>query len=182
MRKIGVIIAIAIALTLVGCASSGGSSKSSGGGAALAPYSVDISTLPLVKNEKPFTRKYDDLMIRFPELPVDVTQYSRVTITCKYYDENGVEIPQGDWHAMVSLVYDPSSSDRGPEMGPGGNAPLKEFNVGGYSGLVHQDRGVRMLKLKQAPKAILFQSCDDETKYIEVTGITFHNKTASGAE
>jgi len=205
MKKIGIILAIAIALTfVVGCASSGGSSSGGGGGggAALKPYSVDLSTLSLVvpeppkgteavlkgqyktqkavKNATPFVKKYDDLLILFPEqFPVDITQYSRITITCKYFDKSGAELDQADTRAMVSLIYDLKGDLRGPEMGPGKNTPLKEMNVGGFSGLVNTDRGVRV-KLTQVPGGILFQNSDDMVKFIELTGITFHNKTASG--
>jgi len=181
MKKLGVILAILAVLALVaGCASSGGgagSSKSSGG-AALKPYSVDLKTLPFTRNAKPFTRKYDDMIIFFPEFPVDVTQYSRVTITCKYFDADGVELPQSDTKAMVSFLYD-AKGGRGPDMGPGGNAPLKELNVGGFSGLVDKDRGVRV-KLTKPPEVIILQNSDLDVKFIELTSIVFHNKTASG--
>ncbi|MDR0300736.1 MAG: hypothetical protein LBI04_00285 [Treponema sp.] len=177
MKKIGIVLAIALALTLVGCASSGGSS--SGGGADLAPYSVDLSTLPLVKNANPFTQNWDDLLILFPAFPVDVTQYSRITINCKYYNAAGEEMPQSDSRVMVSLIYDPEGDIRGPAMGPGPNTPLKEMNVGGFSGLVNTDKGTR-IRLKQAPGAILFQNNTLDVRFIEVTQITFHNKTASG--
>jgi hypothetical protein len=185
MKRIGIVLAIIVTLALVaGCASSGGSSggnaaKSGGTAAALKPYSVDLKTLPFVKNAKPFTRKYDDLIIPFPEFPVDVTQYTRVTITCKYFDAAGEEIEQSDTKAMVSFLYDGRSRDRGPDMGPGGNAPLKELNVGGYSGLVNKDRGVRV-SLKKAPEVIILQNCDDVVKFIELTSIVFHTKSASG--
>jgi len=181
MKKIGIILAIVAALTFVaGCASSGGSSGGGGGGgAALKSYSVDLSTLPLVKNAKPFVKKYDDLLITFPQFPVDVTQYSRITITCKYFDASGTELTQADTRAMVSLIYDLKGDIRGPEMGPGKNTPLKEMNVGGFSGLVDKDRGVR-IKITQPLGGILFQNSDDIVKFIELTGIIFHNKTASG--
>jgi hypothetical protein len=182
MKKIGVILTIAIALTLVvGCASSGGSSGGKAASATpdLKPYSVDLTTLPFVRNAKAFTRNYDDLIIRFPEFPVDVTKYTRVTITCKYFDAAGEEMEQSDTKAMVSLVYDPDSKDRGPDMGPGGNAALKEMNVGGYSGLVNTDKGTRV-RLTKAPGAIILQNSHIDVKFIELTGITFHTKTASG--
>jgi len=176
MKKIGIILAIAIALTLVvGCASSGGSSGGkSAGGADLKPYSVDLKTLPFVKNAKPFTKKYDDLLIPFPTLSVDVTQFKRVTINCKYFNGNGEELPQADTMAMVSLIYDIKGDIRGPEMGPGKNTPLKEFNVGGFSGLVNSEKGVR-ISLNQPLGGILFQNSGDVVKFIEVTEITFHN-------
>jgi len=181
MKKITIILTVVIALVLVaGCASSGDSSGGGkSGGTALKPYSVDLKTLPLVRNATPFTRKWDYLFIRFPKFPVDVTKYTRVTITCKYFDAAGEEIEQSDTKAMVSFLYDASSRDWGPEMGPGGNAPLKELNVGGYSGLVNKDKGVRVV-LKQAPEVIILQNCDDSVKFIELTSIVFHTKTASG--
>jgi len=184
MKRIGIVLAIIVSLVLVaGCAGSGGSNgggaAKSGGTADLKPYSVDLKTLPFVRNEKPFTRKYDDLIIRFPDFPVDVTKYTRVTITCKYFDAAGAEIEQSDTKAMVSFLYDATSRDRGPDLGPGGNAPLKELNAGGYSGLIQRDKGVRV-SLKKAPEVIILQNCDDSVKFIELTSIVFHNKTASG--
>lgn len=181
MKKIGIFTAIAFALTLVAGCTSAPAAKSGGTAAALKPYTVDLKTLPFVKNAKAFTRNYDDLIIPLPEFPVDVTKYKRVTITCKYYDAAGAEIQQSDTKAMVSLLYDGKSKDRGPDMGPGGNAPLKEFNVGGYSGLVNTDKGVRIL-LTKAPEVIILQNCHLDVKFIELTGIIFHNGSASGVE
>ena len=171
MKKFGVILAILVALTLAGCASSGGS-----GGAAsdLEPYSVDLATLPFVRNEAPLAARWGDVFIPFPEFPVDVTQYQRITIRVKYFDEDGEEITPSDGKAMVSLIYDPEGDWRGPEMGPGPNTPLKEMNLGGFSDMVGGNRGVR-IRLNRAPGAILFQSADAEVKYIEVTEIIFHN-------
>jgi len=203
MKKIGITLAIVIALTLVvGCASSGGSSASSSGGDK--PYSVDLSkliqvvneppkqyedlfksgqykTISALKNPAPFARKYDNLLFLFPEFPVDITKYKRVTINCKYYNSNNEEIGQGDTKAMVTLILDPKGDLRGPDMGSGKNTPLKEFNVGGFSGLVSTDKGTRIV-LSQAPGAILFQNSADDVKFIEVTQITFHNGSASGKE
>jgi hypothetical protein len=75
---------------------------------------------------------------------------------------------------MVSLIYDLKGDIRGPEMGPGKNTPLKEFNVGGVSGSVSSEKGVR-ITLTQQPGAILFQNSNAGVKFIEVTEITFHN-------
>jgi len=186
MKKISVILAVLVVLVLAGCASSGGSSSSS----SAAPYSVDLSKLRAVtlgqgdvvgvptglsvRNRDAFTKNYDDLFILFPSDMPDVTGYSRVTIRCNYFNADGEEIPQGDTNAMVVLVYDINGDKRGPDMGPGPNTPLKEFNVGGFSGQVSSDRGVR-IALKQSPGAILFQNSNTGVKFIEVTEITFHN-------
>ena len=206
MKKFGVVLAIVAALTLVvGCASSGGSSgggKSSGG--AVKPYTVDLTKLVQVindpprqyedllksgnyktstalKNPVPFARKYDNILFLIPELPVDVTKYKRVTINCKYYNAKNEELAQSDTKAMVTLILDPKGDLRGPDMGSGKNTPLKEFNVGGFSGLVSTDKGTRVT-LSQQPGAILFQNSGDDVKFIEVTQITFHNGSAAGLE
>jgi len=205
MKKIGIVLAIVIALTLViGCASSGAASGGGKSGGADKPYSVDLSkmiqivndpprqyedqlksgqykTVSSLRNPAPFARKYDNLLFLFPELPVDVTKYKRVTINCKYYNAKNEEVAQGDTRAMVTLILDPKGDLRGPDMGPGKNTPLKEFNVGGFSGLVSTDKGTR-ITLSQAPGAILFQNSDDIVKFIELTQITFHNGSASGAD
>jgi len=206
MKRIGIILAIVIALAfMVGCPSTGGGggdAAKSAGGADF--YTVDLSKLTQVindpprqyedllksgnyktttalKNPAPFARKYDNLLFLFPQLPADVTKYKRVTINCKYYTAGGEEIGQADTRAMVTLITDIKGDLRGPDMGPGKNTPLKEFNVGGFSGLVSSDKGVRVL-LSQPPGAILFQNSDDSVKFIEVTQITFHNGSASGAK
>jgi hypothetical protein len=187
MKKISVILAVLVILVFAGCASSGG-----GGGAAsgAAPYSVDLSKLRAVtlgagdavgeptglsvRNRNAFTKNYDDLFLLFPSDMPDVTGYARITIKCKYFNADNEEINQGDSNAMVVLVYDINGDKRGPEMGAGPNTPLKEFNVGGFSGQVSTDRGVR-LNLRQNPGAILFQNSNTNVKFIEVTEITFHN-------
>jgi len=204
MKRIGIILAIVIALVcMVGCPSTGGgggdAARSAGGADS---YSVDLSTLTQIvndpprqyedllksgnyktstalKNPAPFARKYDNLLFLLPQFPVDVTKFKRVTINCKYYTAGGEEIGQGDTKAMVTLILDPKGDLRGPDMGPGKNTPVKEFNVGGFSGLVSSDKGVR-IALSQPPGAILFQNSDDSVKFIEITEITFHNGSASG--
>ena len=189
MKKIIAVLAALVVLTLVGCASSGGSSGGRAAGDA-SPYSVDLNTLRAVKlgpqdavgeptgervkNKDAFTKNYDDLFILFPSNMQDVTGYSRVTIKCKYFGADGAEIAQNDGNAMVVLVYDINGDKRGPEMGAGPNTPLKEFNVGGFSGQVSSDRGVRVA-LSKNPGAILFQNSNVNVKFIEVTEITFHN-------
>ena len=172
MKKIAFLLAVLIVFSFAGCTSTGGGG---GGGSNAAPYIVDLSTLPLVKNTRPFTRAWEDLLIILPKFPVNVTQYSRVTITAKYYNSRNAEIPQGDSNCMVTLILDPDGDIRGPEMGPGPNTPVKEMNVGGFSGMIHTDRGVRV-NLKQAPGAVLFQNnSGSDVAFIELTGLIFHN-------
>jgi len=175
MKKIGIVLAIIVGLTFIaGCASKPAPAPAPAPAAALTSYSVDLSSLPAKRNAKAFTKNYDDFLIEFPKFPVDIAQFKRATITCKYYDAAGKEIAQADGKAMVTLIYDPKGDLRGPDMGPGANTPLKEFNLGGGSGLVSGERGVRV-NLTKAPGAILFQNTDANVKFIEVTEITFRN-------
>ena len=182
MKKLGITLSILITLALIGCASSGGSAASGGDGES---YSVDLSTLvayrmdgnniaapsgATVRNVDPFTRNYDNLPILFTDL-ADVTKFQRVTIKAKYFNADGEEITQGDGNAMVSLFYDPTGdifSDGSP------NLLIKEFNVGGFSGIVSSDRGVR-IRPNRNPAGILLQNSNTNVKFIELTEVTFHN-------
>jgi hypothetical protein len=176
MKKIWFILAVMVALALTGCATGGGGAAS---GDDLPPFSVDLSTLPFVRNTDPIPAQWGDFFIPLPPIPVDVTQYSRITIRAKYFDAGGAEITQGDGNIMVVVIYDPEGDWRGPELGPGPNTPLKEFNVGGFSGHVSSDRGVRT-RLARAPGGLLFQTSNSDVKFIELTEFVFHNRTASG--
>lgn len=194
MKKIGIILAIIAIVAFAGCGSGGGG-KSSGDGAA--PLIVDLNTLTAVstlqgdkvgnptgqhvRNVTPFAKNYDDLLLLFAPFTADVSQYQRVTIKCKYFNADNEEIGQGDSNAMVSFIYDLDGDWRGPAMGPGANTPLKEMNVGGFSGLVSGNRGIRV-RLSQWPSAVLFQNSNAGVKFIEVTAIVFHNGNYDPAE
>jgi hypothetical protein len=177
MKKLGLVLAI-IALVAASVWAGGKPDKgaSSGGGGA-EPFIVDLTTLPLVKNAAAFTKAWDDLLIALPaeSLPSDFSKYTRCTITCLYFDATGAEIPQGDSNCIVTVIYDVTGDIRGPSMGPGPNTPIKEFNVGGFSGMIHKDRGVRVT-FREAPQAVLFQNnSGSQTAFIELTGLIFHN-------
>jgi hypothetical protein len=182
MKKLGILVVVAV--LAAGCVSTG---SSAGGGGGPAPYVVDLTKLTAmtmngnsvgqpsgetVRNRVAFTRNYDNLVLLFPEFPVDVTKYQRVTIKCKYFGADGrTEITQGDGNAMVSIFYDPHGeifADGNP------NVALKEFNVGGFSGIVSSDRGSR-IRLSKAPGGVLFQNSSLNVKFIECTAIIFHN-------
>jgi hypothetical protein len=180
MKKIALVLVILLAATAVAFAG-GGAQKSSGGGDGAPPYNVDLSLLPTVKNTVAMTKAWEDFIIVFPEFPgFDPSKYSRISIFAKIYDADGNEMPGADSKVMVSLIYDINGDIRGPEMGPGPNTPLKEFNVTGFSGLVSTDKGVRV-RLSKQPGAINFQiNPNSGVAFIEMTQLTFHNKTASG--
>ena len=188
MKKISAILAALVILTFVGCASSGDSAGRSAGGAS-GSYSVDLSTVKVsnwtratkaftapvagVRNVDPFDKQYDGVLVHLYDLS-DVTGYQRVTIKAKYFNADGGEVGQGDGMAMVVLVYDVNGDLEGPEMGAGPNTPLKEFNLGGFSGQVSTDRGSRV-SLRQNPGGILLQCSNANIKFIELTEVTFHN-------
>jgi len=173
MKKIGIVLAFVVALALLGCPSQP-PPPAPAPAVALTSYTIDLGSLPAKRNAKAFAKNYDDFLIELPKIPVDLTQFKRATITCKYFDAAGKEIAQSDGQAMVTLIIDPKGDIRGPDMGPGNNTPLKEFNIGGGSGLVSSERGVR-INLKQQPGAILFQNTNANVKFIEVTEITFRS-------
>jgi len=138
---------------------------------------VDLSTLPLTKNDTPFTKNYDDLLITFPAWPSNINwaNFNRIIVKAKYFGADGSERKQADTEAMVSLIYDLKGDIRGPDMGPGPNTPLKQFNVGGPSGGISRDTG-SAVRLTKAPEAILFQNSNVNVKFIEVTEITFFKR------
>jgi hypothetical protein len=193
MKKIGIILTIAIALTLVaGCASSGGGGGSSSAASsepAAAPYSVDLSSLTYdifnrgtkklvtpgkgTKNTTALGAQYDGVLFYLSGITADVTQYRRVTVNAKCYDASGKEISPKDGNAMVVFVYDTKGDLEGPDMGPGKNTPLKEFNLGG-SGSISKPNGSR-INLTQAPGAVLIQASSPSVKFIEITEVTLHN-------
>jgi len=195
MKKLGMILAVIAIIALAGCGSSGGGGGggAAAGGGGAAPFIVDLSTLVaakmvdakysgetlgnFTKNQTPFTKGWDDFMMLIPEssLPKNLSDYQRLTVTCKYYKADGEEIPQSDSIAMVVVIYDPSGDIRGPAMGPGANTPVKEMNVGGFSGLIQKDRGIRVTFAK-APGAIMFQNNPGTPcAFIELTSMVLHN-------
>jgi hypothetical protein len=192
MKKIGIVLAIIVGLAfIVGCPSGGTPAPApaqSGGGAT--SYSVDVNTLSYrifnqsaktltdpgtgKKNTKALSKRWDGVLFQFSNVPADVTKFNRVSVNAKYFNEKGDEIAQGDGKVMVVLAYDPAGDLEGPEMGAGPNTPIKEFNVGGVSGTVSTEKGVRV-NLKQAPGAILLQAADPAVKFIEIQSVVFHN-------
>jgi len=207
MKKLGVIFTILALVAIVGCGTTGGAtaSKSSGGGGGdAAPFIVDLSklstvdipsggaaetadktkTVPGVKNKQPLTKDWADVLILLPPdaLPTDFSKYKRVTITCKYYDAAGEEIEQSDSRVMAVVIYDVNGDVRGPAMGPGANTPVKEMNVGGFSGLIQKDKGIRV-SFAKAPQAVMFQNNPGSgVAFVELTSLVFHNGDYSSAQ
>jgi hypothetical protein len=137
----------------------------------------NYSRLSGVRNRAPLTKALGDVLIFLPEdaLPINIFKYTRLTITAKYYDASGKEIPQGDSQVMVSLINFLNSDIRGPANGPGTNTPIKEFNVGGPSGTISKNNGVK-INFRSPPQAVLFQNVNPSIAFIEMTNMVFHNK------
>jgi len=179
MKKFGLIIAI-VAIVLAGCASGGGGG---GGGGGVEPFIVDLSTLQ-VRNANAFSKAWDDHFIELPAsiLPSNFNQYTRMTLTCKYFSASGEELPQADSQVMATMVYNKDGDWRGPSMGPGPNTPVKEFNVGGFSGMIHKDRGIR-ITFREAPQGVLLQNnAGSAVAFVELTSLVFHNGNYEAAE
>ena len=197
MKKLGVILAILVAISFVGCGSTGGGS----GGGGAEPLIVDLSKVQMLevinqdnstvgplmgnvlRNPEPLARQWQGIMWVFPDDFVDISQYTRVTVTAKFFNSEGVELPPRDSMAMIVFVYDIAGDWHGPAMGAGPNTPLKEFNLMGFSGMVHKDRGSRH-GMNRAPKGLFIQRAQDaNVAYIQLTSVVFHNGNyKSGAE
>jgi len=186
MKKIGIVLAIIAAFCLFGCVSPG---NKAGAGNAAPPYIVDLSKMTLysvtnnpdkldkpignfVKNQEPMTRNWEDLMLVFPSDLPDLTGYSRLTVQVQHYNAANEPIPDADSLSMASMIYDTNLDWRADS---GGNTIFKEFNIGGFSGLLHKPRGIR-INMSKNPGALLCQkNAGSPTAYIEVKAIVFHN-------
>jgi len=195
MKKVVIVLAFVVALAFLGCPGTPPPPPAPAVVAAPKTYTVDLGAVSYqifsdktgilatgagkgAKNATAIPARWDGVLFTFGALPADITQFKRVTINAKYFDASGKEIAQGDGKVMAVVAYDLKGDLKGPEMGPGKNTPLKEFNVGGASGLVSGEKGVR-INLAQAPGGILLQASDATVKFIELTQVTFHNGTAS---
>jgi len=202
MKKLGVVLAIFAIVALIGCGSgtAGGSTKAAGGGGGAAPFKVDLSKLsaivskptdqmenllasgnfqtqPELRNKNAFTKNWEDFYIILPPdaLPKDMSKYTRLTLTCKFFDKSGAPLEPADSMVQVVFIYDPKGDLRGPAMDAGPNTPVKAQNVMGFSGMINKDRGIRVT-FKQPPQGILFQKAQDQTiGFVELTSVVFHN-------
>jgi len=180
MKKISVVFAALTVVAVIGFMGCAGTPRQAPIELATEPFVVDLSLLPLVRNEVAFTRQWDDLIIRFPEGMfdgVDLRAFQRVTITADYFDVDGNFIEPDNDFAMVVLVYDLDRNfgDSPDGMMPGPNSPVRQMNLGGSWGSVHTEQG-SLIRLTRAPDGIVFHNSSMHVRYIEVTGITFHNR------
>ncbi len=173
MKKIGILLAV-IAIAAIGfsaCASTGGGAQSAGN----QRYEVDLSLLAETRNPTAFTKIYDIWEVPFPEFPVDIKQFKKVTMTAKALDADGNDITAWAANAQVKLVmnFDEPYDD---------NVIFHELNVG-FPGLgpITMDAGVSTFfgSFETLPQGFIIQNSANEVKYIEITSIIFHNGTAA---
>ena len=199
MKKLGAVLAIFAIVALIGCGSgTAGGATTSGGGAA--PFKVDLSKLTAItskptekmedlltsgkyqtqkelKNKTAFSKNWEDFYIILPPdaLPKDMSKYTRLTLTCKFYDKEGKDLEPADSMVQVLFIYDPKGDLRGPAMDAGPNTPVKAQNVMGFSGMINKDKGIRVT-FKEPPQGILFQKAQDpKIGFVELTSVVFHN-------
>jgi len=180
MKKLSVVFAAFVAAAVIGFAGCAGTPRQPPVELATEPFTVDLSTLPLVRNEAPFTRQWDDLIIPFPEGTfdgIDLRAFQRLTVRADYFDADGNFIEPDNDFVMVVLVYDLSRNfgDSPDGMMPGPNSPVRQMNLGGAWGSIHTERG-SLIRVTRAPEAIVFHNSSMHVRYVEVTEITFHNR------
>jgi hypothetical protein len=187
MKKI--LLVVVILLMTSALAFAGGKKDSGGGGEP--PFVVDLTKLiqaetlsgdkvgqkygNLLRNRTAFTKAWDGFLILFPEDMVDVSKYQRVTITLKYFDAGGNELEPADSMGQLNFINDLNGDWRGPAMDAGPNTPLKQMNIGGFSGMINKERGVRHGCSKVPGGMIIQRAQDAKVAYIEVGMIVFHN-------
>jgi hypothetical protein len=185
MKKLGVIfaiIALVTAFAVIGCASSGG-----GGGDGR--YVADLKTFSILKNTVAFTKIYDGFAVPFPEFPVDITQFKRITVRARSTNAAGDDITAWSDNAQVRLVYDLTPRAGAPAQGgyetvhsekPRSNVLFYEYNVG-FEGLgnLSNNEGILMgIEPGKTPAGIYVDCSSANVKFIEITEIIFHNGSA----
>jgi hypothetical protein len=185
MKKLSVIcaiIALVATFALVGCGSSGG-------GGANDRYVCDLKTFPTIKNTVAFTKIYDGFAVPFPEFPVDVTKFKRITVRARSMNAAGDDITAWSDNAQVRLVYDLTPDEGAPARGgygdlhskkPASNVLFYEYNVG-FEGLGQLSANDGILMGVQPDKTLAGIYVDNSSanvKFIEITEIVFHNGSA----
>jgi len=197
MKKI-LLVAVVLLMTSALAFAGGGSDKGAAAGGGEPPFVVDLSklvqaeTLPgdkvgrtlgnSVRNLTPFKSAWDGFLILFPEDMVDLSKYQRVTITLKYFDKDGKELEPADSMGQFNFITDLNGDWRGPAMDAGPNTPLKQANVGGFSGLVNKERGVRHNCSKVPGGMVIQRAQDGRVVFIEIGTIVFHNSNFKFSE
>ena len=163
-------IALIASLAFVGCNQPTGNGGDAGTGANASTGTgsttqewdgiVDL-TGKTTKNATAFTKAYDGFVIDFGRT-VDLTQYSKLEVTAKFFDADNTEIT-ATWGLGQFLVLDDAAGEWGPHtiktqynLGMSNWDPISTENLGSTNA-----------------KAIAVQNSTVNVKYIEVTQIKF---------
>jgi hypothetical protein len=178
MKKLGVIIAIIALVTVsavISCASTGGGSQDR--------FTADLSTFTMIKNTTPIPAVDRGFLIPFPEFPVDITQYKRITVRAKAYDAGGNDITAWTDNGVLRMHWDLSlpEGDGPGQLKNRANILFTETNCG-FEGLgqITHNEGVLMGLTPggQKPAGLSIESNSANVKFLEIVQITFHNGTA----
>ena len=167
MKKLKVLIgalALIASMALVGCNQPTGGTGNNGltGGAEETTTWDGVIDLTgkTTKNADAFAAAYGGFVIDLGRT-VDVSQYSKLEVSAKFYDENNDEIT-ATWGLGQFLVLDDTQGDWGA------HTIKTQYNLG------MQNWEIDTTNLAStSAKAIAIQNSDADVKYIEVTEIKF---------
>jgi hypothetical protein len=175
MKRLLVIFAIIALVTasVIGCGSMGGG----GGGAKLDRYKADLSTFEIIKNQTALTKQWDGYKVPFPEFPVDITQFRRITVRLRTFNDAGHDITGWSASGVVRVVWNLDLPESG--LKAAANVIINEVN-GGFEGLgqISSNEGVLMGRLSKVPAGLYVECNSADVKFIEITEIIFHNGEA----
>ena len=175
MKKLKVLlsaIALIASMTLVGCNQPTGTGAnagtdtdaSTGTGSTTQEWDgiVDL-TGKTTKNATAFTKAYDGFVIDFGRT-VDLTQYSKLEVTAKFFDADNTEIA-ATWGLGQFLVLDDPQGDWGA------HTIKTQYNLGmqNWDSISTDTESLGSTNAK----AIAIQNSTADVKYIEVTEIKF---------
>jgi hypothetical protein len=174
MKRLGIffaIIALVTAFSVIACTSTGG------GGSKLERYKADLSTFEIIKNQTPLTKQWDGFKIPFPEFPEDITQFRRITVRARAYNDLGHDITGWSANGVLRLVWDLNLPEGDLKKSP--NVIFNEVNCG-FEGLgqVTTNEGVLMGRLSKLPAGFFIECNSEDVKYLEITEVIFHNGQA----
>lgn len=166
MKKLKVLlgaIALIASMTLVGCNQPAGSGAGADtGGAEETTWDgvIDL-TGKTVKNASAFANAYGGFVIDFGRT-VDVSQYSKLEVSAKFYDENNDEITAAYGLGQFIVLDDPAGDWQA-------NAIKTQYNLG----IQNWDPIDTENLASTTAKALVVQNSSKTVKYIEVTEIKF---------
>jgi hypothetical protein len=146
-------------------------------------YTADLSKFEIIKNTTPIPAVDRGFLIPFPEFPVDITQFKRITVRAKAYDAGGNDITAWTDNGVLRMHWDLSlpDGDGSGQLKNSANTLFTEVNCG-YEGLgqITHNEGVMMGLTPggRVPAGLSIESNSANVKFLEIVQITFHNGTA----